>query len=80
MLAKGPEFPGIMGEQKLILGIEIIWYSVRMHSTTIKKKYQPQYNKTPKKEMYHRDKRDMGIFVGVKIAFFHFKGVTSGRL
>lgn len=45
-----------------------------------KKKYQPQYNKTPKKEMYHRDKRDMGIFVGVKIAFFHFKGVTSGRL
>lgn len=67
------EFPGITREQKLIFGMEIIWYFVRTRSTTIKKKNnQPQPNKTPKKELYHQDKRDMGTFVGVKIAFFPF--------
>lgn len=83
MLFKGPKFQRITREQELIFGIEIICYFFRLHSTAIKshhKTNEAQPNKALQMGMHHRVKRDTGLFVGVQIAFSHFKGLTCGWL
>jgi len=69
-----------MREQKLISGIEIIWYFVRMHSQAIKKPTIHNPTKHQKRRCIIRTRETWECLWVLKWPFFHFKGVTGGWL